>query len=72
MVSKKVRKGLNIFKYGNVFKLKMFTLLMAKQMLEAMKRYNKNVGAIVFGSEHTDGLIKELRKLGDFNIIVVP
>tara|TARA_Y100000310_G_scaffold231700_1_gene234290 strand:- start:3327 stop:4169 length:843 start_codon:yes stop_codon:yes gene_type:complete len=43
----------------------------AKLMFEAMKKYHIQIGAIVFGKKHITGLIKELRKLWDFNIIVI-
>jgi hypothetical protein len=40
-------------------------------MVSAMKKYGVLVGVIVFGAGHNPGLINELRKLGDFNIITV-
>ena len=42
------------------------------KVLSEMKKLNHRVCIVVFGADHTDGLINEfLRQAGDINIIVL-
>jgi hypothetical protein len=42
-----------------------------KLMEKGMKKFNKNVGIIIFGMGHTESILAEFKKTGNFNILTL-